>query len=121
MWNDCFTACNGLVNRKKLASNRIYVHTIGLLNHAGDVMYVLPKHRKVSVEAQKCAGEVFHSAYAAEIEALVDVESNWHFSALRAIPKDVKDFKLGELAVDIDSKAPMLSGLLDVLLSAQNR
>ncbi|KAM6496371.1 hypothetical protein JOM56_009077 [Amanita muscaria] len=97
------------------------LHTVGLLNDAGDLMYALLKHRKVSVEAQKRAGEALHSVYAAEIEALVDVESNWHFSALRAIPKDVEDFKLGELAVDIDSKAPMLSGLLEVLLSARNR
>ncbi|KAF8328021.1 hypothetical protein F5887DRAFT_1189110 [Amanita rubescens] len=97
------------------------LHTVGLLNHAGNIVYALLKHRKVSVEAQKRAGEALHSAYAAEIEALVDVDSNWHFSALRAIPKDVEDFKLGELSVDIDSKAPMLSGLLEVLLSARNR
>ena len=38
-------------------------------------MYVLLKHREVSVEAQKRAGEALHLAYAAEIEALVDVKS----------------------------------------------
>ena len=71
--------------------------TAGLLGHAGDLVY------------------------AAEIEHPVDIKSEWHFSALRALPQDVDSFQMQELAADIDQKAPMLSVLLSVLLSARKK
>jgi hypothetical protein len=95
--------------------------TAGLLNHSGDIIYALLNHKKVPRQAQICAGETLHSVYAAEIDNLVDVGSEWHFSAIRAVPQDVDDFHIEELAADIDLKAPMLSALLEVLLSARKR
>ena len=79
------------------------------------------KHKKTSPEAAKRASEALHLIYAAEIEHLVDIKSEWHFSALRALPQDVDGFQMQELAADIDRKAPMLSALLGVLLSARKK
>ncbi|KAM6504356.1 hypothetical protein JOM56_001299, partial [Amanita muscaria] len=59
--------------------------------------------------------------YAAEIEDLVDIKSEWHFSALRAVPQDLDGFHMEELAADICLKVPTLSALLDVLLCARKR
>ena len=95
--------------------------TTGLLNRAGDLVYVLLKHKRTSLEAPKCASEALHLVYAAKIEHLVDIKSEWHFSALRALPQDIDGFQMQELAADIDQKAPMLSALLNVLLSAWKR
>ncbi|KAM6501444.1 hypothetical protein JOM56_004458 [Amanita muscaria] len=95
--------------------------TAGLLDRSGDIIYALLNHKKVPRQAQICAGETLHSVYAAEIDNLVDVGSEWHFSAIRAVPQDVDDFHIEELAADIDMKAPMLSALLEVLLSARKR
>ncbi|KAF8345008.1 hypothetical protein F5887DRAFT_917782 [Amanita rubescens] len=95
--------------------------TTGLLNRAGDLVYALLKHKKTSREAQKHASEALHPIYAAEMELLVDIKSEWHFSALRALPQDVNSFQMAELAADIDQKAPMLSALLTVLLSSRKK
>jgi hypothetical protein len=95
--------------------------TAELLNRAGDLVYALLKHKKTSMEVPKRASEALHVVYAAEIEHLVDIKSEWHFSALRALPQDIDGFQMQELAADIDRKAPMLSALLSVLLSARKR
>ena len=95
--------------------------TTALLSHAGNLVYALLKHKKTPPEAPKHASKALHLVYAAEIELLVNIKSEWHFSALRAIPQDVDGFQMQELAADIDQKAPMLSVLLSVLLSAQKR
>ena len=95
--------------------------TTALLSCAGDLVYALLKHKKTPPEAPKCASKALHLVYAAEIELLVNIKSEWHFSALRAIPQDVDGFQMQELAADIDQKAPMLSVLFSVLLSAQKR
>lgn len=94
--------------------------TAELLDH-GDIIYTILKHKKVPGEAQQHAGKALHLVYAAEIEDLVDVKSEWHFSALRAVPQDLDGFHIEQLAADIDVKAPMLSALFEVLLSARKQ
>ena len=63
--------------------------TTGLLNCTGDLVYALLKHKRTSLEAPKRASEALHLVYAAEIEHLVNIKSEWHFSALRALPQDI--------------------------------
>lgn len=56
-----------------------------------------------------------NSIYAQEMKYLVKPTSSWHFSARTAIPEDVDDFEMDDLAMDIAENASMVWLLLDVL------
>jgi len=91
-----------------------------LLLHSGGIISGLFKHR-VPIEARKAASEVLRPIYAQEMKYLVKPTSGWHFSARTAVPDDVDDFEMDNLAMDIAENAPMLWSLLDVLLDARRR
>lgn len=96
------------------------IHLNDLLLHSGGIISGLFKHR-VPNEARKAASEALQPIYAQEMRYLVKPTSGWHFSARTAIPDDVDDFEMDNLAMDIAENAPMLWSLLDVLLDARKR
>ena len=90
-----------------------------LLRQSEDVLKALISHSRLPTSAAKTACKAMHPLYAREIRFLVKSTTGWHFHAHKAMPEDIDDFDLGDLASDTADHAPLTSALLDSLLSAK--
>jgi len=92
-----------------------------LLQRSHVVLGTWLSHPKLPKEAQKMASEALHQLYAHEIRYLTKPSSGWHFSAQTVMPDNIDDFDLSTLTLDTATNAPLVSALLDTLLSANTK
>ena len=96
-------------------------YTAGLLQQSGDVLKSLLMHARLPKSAEKAACDALHQVYVHKIKDLVKLSSGWNFSAQRAMPDDIDDFDLEDLALDVAKNAPWLWALLEVLLLVKQK
>ena len=104
---------------EKRFKNSAYTHE--LLRRSQVVLGTWLSHVKLPKEAQKTASEALHQLYAHEIRYLTKPSSGWHFSAQTMMPDNIDDFDLSTLTLDTATHAPLVSALLDTLLSANTK
>lgn len=96
-------------------------YTLEFLRRSGDVLKALLEHAGIPKEAKIAASKALHPIYAHKIQCLVKPSSGWNFSAYTVMPDDVDDFDINNLTQDTAKNAPLVSALLDALLSAKKR
>lgn len=94
--------------------------TRDLLENAKAVIEHLLCHKCLPEDARDAACAFVEPIYAREIQALAD-KGDWHFGAHRAVPADIEDFGLDDMANDYTKAAPRVWSLLDALLKARKR
>ena len=96
-------------------------YTSELLRRSPEVLSAFLSHSGLPRDAEWAASKALHPVYAREIRYLVKPSSGWNFSAQTAMPDDIDDFDISDLIQDTTDNAPMVSALLDTLLSAKKR
>ncbi len=96
-------------------------YTSELLRRSAEVLSAFLSHSGLPRDAEWAASKALHPVYARKIRYLVKPSSGWNFSAQTAMPDDIDDFDISDLIQDTTDNAPMVSALLDTLLSAKKR
>ena len=90
-----------------------------LLENSETILIHLLGHSRLPESTQNRACALVERIYARELRVLVLQSNGWHFSALRAAPRDIEDFGLDEMSLEYMKTAPRIWSLLDALLSAR--
>ncbi|KIK71791.1 hypothetical protein PAXRUDRAFT_91755, partial [Paxillus rubicundulus Ve08.2h10] len=62
----------------------------------------------------QCSTKFVQDSYLRELQEVASKDSSWHFGALSATTKQLKEFDIEDMAQDIVSQAPGLSELFGV-------
>lgn len=95
--------------------------TNDLVANLSQILTALLAHPNVNQPVLQWAGTVFTQKVARSIADLSKVENGWHFGAANVSAEQLADFRVEELAQDMECMAPELWHFLDVLLSANTK
>jgi hypothetical protein len=96
-------------------------YTSELLRRSAEILSALLSHSGLPRDAELATSKALHPMYAREIQYLVKPSSGWNFSAQTVMPDDIDDFDISDMIQDTTDNAPMVSALLDTLLSSKRR
>ena len=92
-----------------------------LINHAPQILTAFHNHPHSYKLTLVWASSVMKARYVKLIAELSGRDNRWHFGALHASTKQLKEFKIEEMAEKMEDLAPELWDLLGLLLSADTR
>jgi hypothetical protein len=95
--------------------------TKDLLGNSSNLFATFLKHPKSSDKAWAWASNLIKRKYSQDIQDLADIESGWHFGALKASEKKLTDFRIEDKAEKMQKLAPALWDLLGLMLTANSR
>lgn len=78
-------------------------------------------HTEISESMQIWCHDMLLRTYSESMQQLTRKEAGWHFSALRAQPQQIQDFRLDEMADTMRRVVPRLWGLIYTLMSGGQR
>jgi len=92
-------------------------HLVGdLLARATDVLDIYLRHPVTRVNITRHSCDITKRTYLHEIRNLASAESGWHFGASNSSTKQLEDFSLEEMALEMENHAPHWWSLLSTLL-----
>ena len=92
-----------------------------LVHNSTEIFNAFLKHPKASGSALDWANTVMKKKYAKDIKDLANVKNGWHFGALHTSEEQLKDFRIEDMAHEIQRLAPELWDLLGLMLSADRK
>jgi hypothetical protein len=95
--------------------------TKDLLGNSSNIFATFLKHPKSSNKTWAWASNLIKQKYSQDFWDLADIESGWHFSALKASEKKLTDFRIEDMAEKMQELAPELWDLLGLMLTANSR
>jgi len=87
-----------------------------LLTHATDVLDIFLQHPVTRDNVIRHSCDITKCTYLREIHVLASAESGWHFGVSNSSTKQLEDFSLEEMALQMESRAPQWWSLLSTLL-----
>jgi hypothetical protein len=79
-----------------------------LVDRTTEILTALEAHPRTSKSTLEWASDTMKAQYAQSIRELTKKEHGWHFSALRASTKQLKDFRIEDMAEKMQRLAPEL-------------
>jgi len=92
-----------------------------LLGNSTNLFATFLKHPKSSDKTWAWANNLIKRKYSQDIRDLADIESGWHFGALKASEKKLTDFRIEDMAEKMQELAPELWDLLGLMLTANSQ
>ena len=92
-----------------------------LLVHATDVLDIFLRHPVTQDSVIQHSCDIIKHTYLHEIRGLASAESGWHFGASNSSTKQLEDFSLEEMALEMENHTPQWWSLLSTLLDEDTR
>ena len=92
-----------------------------LLTQATDVLNIFLQHPVTQDNVTRHSCNIIKHTYLHEIRHLASAESGWHFGASNSSIKQLEDFSLEEMALEMENHAPHWWSLLSTLLNNNTR
>ena len=92
-----------------------------LVSRTEEVLSAFRSNPHSSRSTMDWANSVVKAKYAGSIRAMTDVRNGWHFGAATASAKQLRDFRIEEMAEKMQEMAPELWDMLGLMLSADAR
>jgi hypothetical protein len=115
------TASKFLISLLTYADFRDHPYTEELIRNTSEIFNAFLQHPKASESALEWANTVMKRNYAKDIKDLAHVQNGWHFGALHTSEDQLKDFRIEDMARDMQRLAPELWDLLGLMLSADRK
>ena len=106
-----------------LTSRRYEDHHLvcDLLVRATEVLDVFLQHPVTRDNVAQHSCNLIKRTYLHEIRGLASAESGWHFGASNSSIKQLEDFSLEEMVLEMENRAPHWWSLLSILLNDDTR
>ncbi|EJF56829.1 hypothetical protein DICSQDRAFT_70649, partial [Dichomitus squalens LYAD-421 SS1] len=88
-----------------------------LINDTATVFSAFFHHQHTSDASKRWARQLMSNRYSDAVQRLTGVERGWHFSAARARPEQIQDFRMEDMAGEIARTEPELWAMVRYLLS----
>ncbi|KAI9059312.1 hypothetical protein FKP32DRAFT_1580100 [Trametes sanguinea] len=107
----CFVLVDHQVNDR---SRLIYTD---LLRNTKTILSALYYHTDTAASTREWAHNAMCAHYANAVSDLAELDETWQFTASKARPEQIRDFRIEDMAGEMERRAPILWSLIDRLLS----
>jgi hypothetical protein len=89
-----------------------------LVKHTPEILSAFARHPQSSRSSMEWANDCMKQKYAQDVKDLSQKVNGWHFGALHTSEDQLKEFRIEDMARDMQRLAPELWDLLGLMLSA---
>ncbi len=91
-----------------------------LLDNTKAILAAFYRHDATAGATRSWTHDMLRSVYADEVRKLTRPEHGWNFSAMQASPEEVLDFRIEDMATQLETRAPELWSFVCTLLGGMD-